>query len=54
MTEEKRVTLGAAFTHGNVDSQNASFTLETDDISFTRVSLNVIQGSLSQVPQRQC
>ena len=40
ITEEKRVTLCVAFTHGNAVSQKASFRFCSEDISFFTIALN--------------
>ena len=54
LTENSAVTLWMEFTDHKEVSQKDSFTFWTDEISFISVGLNAIQGSPSQLPQRQC
>ena len=54
LPEVKIISLWDELTDQIEVSQKASFTFWTDEFSFISVGLNAIQGSPSQVPQRQC
>ena len=54
LPEIEVISLWDELTDQKYVSQKGSFTFWTDVISFISVGLNAIQGSPSQVPQRQC